>query len=405
MRRPCVLGAALVACSFLAVPSASASVSIGVSVNFFHDALAPYGDWVQTGQFGLVWTPRHVAYGWRPYTRGHWVLTDADWTWVSDENWGWATEHYGRWAYDAGYGWIWVPGDEWAPAWVAWRSGGDYVGWAPLPPQVDVFRAGFNLEIDPLAFAFVETRYLCEPRVYNRFVPAARNVTIVNITRNVTNYTVVNGRVVDRGVEVRNIERATGHAVPRVELRDSVSIDAARGARAAHGQLSVYRPSVSATPAAPSRNVRAFDRPMQRPEQLQRQQDQERRQFESARDRERTQLSKIQEHEIKKAPAPADDRGRAHSEPVTAERAPSAVVRPAAPVRTSSSPEPRASARQADPRPQTVDRRQLSDLHEQEKQAQAQHETRERSALAQRQERERQAVQQNPPDKSSKHDR
>jgi len=145
---------------------------------------------------------------------------------------------------------------------------------------------------------------------------------------------------------------------------------------------------------------------MQRPEQLQRQQDQERRQFESARDRERTQLSKIQQHEIKQAPAPADDRGRAHSEPYTAERAPSAVVRPSAPVRTPSSVEPRASSRQGDPRPQTVDRKQLSDVHQQEKQAQAQHETREGSALAQRQERERQAVQQKPPEKkSSKQDR
>jgi hypothetical protein len=32
-------------------------------------------------------------------------------------------------------GWVWVPGDEWAPAWVEWRVGGGLVGWVPLGPQ------------------------------------------------------------------------------------------------------------------------------------------------------------------------------------------------------------------------------------------------------------------------------
>ena len=29
----------------------------------------------------------------------------------------------GRWFFDDSYGWVWVPGSEWAPAWVAWRYG------------------------------------------------------------------------------------------------------------------------------------------------------------------------------------------------------------------------------------------------------------------------------------------
>ena len=72
---------------------------------------------------------------------GHWVYTDEwGWYWVSDDDeddWGWVTYHYGRWAFDRRLGWFWVPGDEWAPAWVDWRYGGDYVGWAPLPPDDD----------------------------------------------------------------------------------------------------------------------------------------------------------------------------------------------------------------------------------------------------------------------------
>ena len=35
----------------------------------------------------------------------------------------------------AGTGWVWVPGYTWAPAWVSWRYGDGYAGWAPLPPD------------------------------------------------------------------------------------------------------------------------------------------------------------------------------------------------------------------------------------------------------------------------------
>ena len=72
---------------------------------------------------------------WRPYADGYWAYTDVGWTWVSNEDFGWATYHYGRWARLRDHGWVWVPGREWGPAWVSWRTGGDYVGWAPLPPR------------------------------------------------------------------------------------------------------------------------------------------------------------------------------------------------------------------------------------------------------------------------------
>jgi hypothetical protein len=61
-------------------------------------------------------------------------MTEYGWTWVSDWDWGWAPFHYGRWLTIGGYGWCWVPGTIWGPAWVSWRYGGGYAGWAPLPP-------------------------------------------------------------------------------------------------------------------------------------------------------------------------------------------------------------------------------------------------------------------------------
>ena len=121
-------------------PEAPADPAVA-GVEYFHDQLSPYGQWVQREGYGAVWVPQ-VHAGWRPYTTGHWVYTDQGWAWVADEPWGWAAFHYGRWYYDPEIGWAWVPGTVWAPAWVAWRHGGGYLGWAPLPPSWDLEVAG-----------------------------------------------------------------------------------------------------------------------------------------------------------------------------------------------------------------------------------------------------------------------
>src|SRR3954453_17333173 len=186
--------------------SAAASISAGIHIGpsgrarvdlgFFYDDLASYGRWIQRPRYGWVWTPRVVARSWRPYEYGHWVWTDLGWTWVSDEPFGWATYHYGRWYDDPDYGWEWVPGNEWAPAWVAWQEGDDYVGWAPLPPSVD-FRPGVELSVSlaPEAYVFVQERQFLAPRVADFFVPRADCVRIYRSTRNITRYNVVGNRV------------------------------------------------------------------------------------------------------------------------------------------------------------------------------------------------------------------
>ena len=104
----------------------------------FRDALAPHGSWVSTAEYGQVWIPSTAVVGadFTPYyTGGRWNYTDYGWTWVSDYRWGWAPFHYGRWHMIGNYGWGWIPGRVWGPAWVHWRMGGGYVGWAPLPPR------------------------------------------------------------------------------------------------------------------------------------------------------------------------------------------------------------------------------------------------------------------------------
>ena len=103
-----------------------------VSFQTFYDSLANQGSWIQTDAYGYVWQPSVTDPDWAPYTNGHWIYTEDGWTWVSDESWGWATYHYGRWVNLDGTGWCWVPGYTWAPAWVSWRYGDGYCGWAPL---------------------------------------------------------------------------------------------------------------------------------------------------------------------------------------------------------------------------------------------------------------------------------
>ncbi len=104
----------------------------------FQGALDPYGRWVEDPDYGHVWVPSESVVGndFQPYaSNGHWVLSEYGWTWASDWDWGWGPFHYGRWTSCAGYGWCWLPGTVWGPGWVSWRSGGGYVGWAPLPPR------------------------------------------------------------------------------------------------------------------------------------------------------------------------------------------------------------------------------------------------------------------------------
>src|SRR5690606_35516187 len=61
-----------------------------------------------------------------------------------DEPFAWAVYHYGRWYDDDELGWCWVPGRNWAPAWVSWRRSDRFVGWVPLKPEED----GFQISVD-----------------------------------------------------------------------------------------------------------------------------------------------------------------------------------------------------------------------------------------------------------------
>src|SRR5215469_2796737 len=141
-------------------PPPAPAVVVIQSADDFYAPLSAYGQWVDVGSFGRCWRPAQVDADWRPYANGHWELTDNGWYWESDEPWAWATYHYGRWETTPDYGWVWVPQTEWAPAWVSWRSGDGYVGWAPMPVE----RPGISIDvaIAPATFCFVEEAHMHE---------------------------------------------------------------------------------------------------------------------------------------------------------------------------------------------------------------------------------------------------
>jgi hypothetical protein len=275
----------------------------GYDISFFYDQLSPYGHWVESRAYGWVWLPYGIGAGWRPYAAGHWVMTDYGWTWVSDEPFGWATYHYGRWAYDPDYGWEWIPGYEWGPAWVAWRNGGGYIGWAPLPPEVR-FRAGvgldfggidINVALGPTHFCFVQERSFLAANVVTYVEPPARNVTIIHNTTNFTNYTVVNNRVVNQGIAVQHVEQVTGRRVERLQISPVRSGAAPRSGQVRGNQLVVFQPPIvkrSTPPPPPPQRARAAG------PDLQRQHQQETQALQAQQAQERTRLQQIHQGEV-----------------------------------------------------------------------------------------------------------
>ena len=201
-----------------------------VSMDFIYDNLSG-GNWMDVEGYGYGWQPDVVVRdpNWRPYSDGYWAYTDYGWTWISYEDFGWATYHYGRWANLSDYGWVWFPGEDldWGPAWVSWRTGGDYIGWAPLPPRgpgvvyenqpisgnVDV-----TYDIGPEYYNFCDVRFIGEPVLRDRIIPPAQNITYITNTVNVTNIYVQNNTVYNYGPDFAVVNRYSSRPIQRLAI-------------------------------------------------------------------------------------------------------------------------------------------------------------------------------------------
>ncbi|MEY2560273.1 MAG: hypothetical protein QOG51_688 [Verrucomicrobiota bacterium] len=223
-----------------AVPQLEARTD--VSIDFFYDNIGAGGNWVEVADYGYCWQPTISVSNrnWRPYSDGYWAYTDVGWTWVSYEDFGWATYHYGRWTRLRDRGWFWVPGREWGPSWVSWRTGGDYVGWAPLPPRRggDVYdsrpitgQVDIEFDIGPLYYNFVDVRYIGEPVLRERIFAPEQNVTYITRTVNVTNITYSNSTVYNNGPDYNTLSRYSSRPIQRLTLQREANVDLSAAAR------------------------------------------------------------------------------------------------------------------------------------------------------------------------------
>jgi hypothetical protein len=141
-----------------AAPAASQTQSPQPVADDVRSVLSQFGTFVQHQTYGEVWIPSVTPPGWHPYPACHWVNT-RQYGWYYDDKtpWGAIVHHYGRWTWDVNVGWFWVPGAEFSPGWVIWRTSLQWVGWAPMPPDEDIENASPARYNDADYWIFIET--------------------------------------------------------------------------------------------------------------------------------------------------------------------------------------------------------------------------------------------------------
>jgi hypothetical protein len=243
--------------------------------SLFYDQLAPYGRWMDVSGYGYCWRPTLTTARWRPYVDGCWVWSSMGWTWQSNEPFGWATYHYGRWVNLSRHGWVWVPGSEWAPAWVSWRQSRDHVGWAPLPPDrgsiSGVYRdCDTQYNLGPSSYTFITTNHFVQPSYTTYCAPVTQNTTIFQSSVNVTQIVRCDdqprrGMFQHHGGPPRaQMERDCARPVPQIQLQ---SIAASEIPRSRPGHR---RPEALAQPVMVELPLLRADAPAMRPQMAER---------------------------------------------------------------------------------------------------------------------------------------
>ena len=293
--------------------------------NDFYEYLSPHGVWVNYPPYSYVWIPRHVGHRWRPYTYGRWAWTNYGWTWVSYHEWGWVPFHYGRWGWDNRLGWFWVPGSIWAPAWVSWRWGSLYVGWSPLPPDLE-FMPGVGIGPLPYDFpdyywTFVEGRYFQYDYLDRYVLPDERNRSLIRLSVHKANLTVRNRQLINEGIDVDQVSHLTRSDVSRYDVEEG---ERPGQSRISGNAVKIFRPAVKKNALAKPKafwekeeaeekvpEIRASDleknlSPTELEQKLREDQGKEMRLLEQSQERDEVDLRRKAEDEEKLAGSPAE---------------------------------------------------------------------------------------------------
>ena len=141
-----------------------------------------------------------------------------------------------------------------------------YCGWAPLPPAAHFVSGvgfyhrgisvgvGFDFGLSARLYTFVPLAHFSDRAFQQHRVPESRAAVIYRDSTVVNNYVVHNTTVINNGVGVEAVSRASGHTIPTVTVRTG---DRAAGDKPVrHEQLqnngsslAVVRPPLTAPPA------------------------------------------------------------------------------------------------------------------------------------------------------------
>lgn len=254
---PLVLGAAVVTALTLSpidfgplpIPAGiqSAEAADTVNIDIFFSPLASHGVWVKHPKYHYVFCPK-VDAKWRPYSHGHWIyMKNYGWYFASDEPYAWAVYHYGRWFHEQRLGWCWVPGNAWAGAWVAWRRGNDYVGWAPLEPNRDGFAVDVdisNQEPPKGDWVFVPPKHFLEPKLDVTVVFGDDHPDAFQKTQFAGPVVVQNNIVVNNVIDVNFIQQQTNTKVVVVDPKP-VDDPSKAAADASGNTVAVFAPQIA----------------------------------------------------------------------------------------------------------------------------------------------------------------
>ncbi len=219
-----------------------------IEINSFYYELSNYGQWVEIDYDLVAWMPRIIDRNWRPYSIGTWVWTDEGWFWDSYEPFGYIVYHYGRWFYDDYYGWLWIPANQWAPAWVEWRYDDDYVGWAPLSPYAEFsIHYGIrhhvrNYHIHYSHWNFVRYNYFCNPYV-NQYILGPHIVKrVFSRTKYRTGYAYRNNRIINSGIDRNFVERRGRISVPEKRIERVADVNLLKQKNRNSNKVRVFEP-------------------------------------------------------------------------------------------------------------------------------------------------------------------
>lgn len=237
-----------------------------ISYNDFYQHLAGYGQWIEDLEYGYVWSPNEDV-NFRPYyTNGHWLMTEYGNTWVSDYPWGWACFHYGRWTFDDYYGWLWIPGGQWGPAWVSWRNGDGFYGWAPLGPTGDL-GAITNYKCPSSWWVFIPSRYIYSGSYYRFWYGSKDNKKMVKSSTVIPNTFVKGNTTYITGPHIAQVKQVMGGPVQIYKVRNSRN----HNTRVHTDEIRMYRPEEIPKVArlgekAPPPNLMAAPKPVRQPQ-------------------------------------------------------------------------------------------------------------------------------------------